>query len=143
MEDLAQEKHSTVYMGENVASMTEKDRAEFSRFYWVRPVKACASDIAQVRRCRYYWMSWPITSTEGVKVTCEGAYYKARFDAIIPDPKGWADPGWEYAGEHDTRIPTFMRALPKGKPTHLPTGIANATPGALRRWKAHAWRYPP
>ena len=40
-------------------------------------------------------------------------------------------------------LPTFMRALPKKKETFMPAGIDNAPPDARKRWKAHAWRYPP
>ena len=40
-------------------------------------------------------------------------------------------------------LPFFMRALPKKKETFMPAGIDNAPPDAMKRWKAHAWRYPP
>ena len=35
-----------------------------------------------------------------------------------------------------------MRALLTNMLTFMPAGIANATPGARQRWKAHKWRYP-
>ena len=61
----------------------------------------------------------------------------------MPPSEVWADPGWELAGPETTRLPTFMRAIPKGKPTYMPAGINAATPAARRRWREHAWRYPP
>ena len=123
--------------------MTGADRDEFSRNLGVRPVRACAGEITQARRDRYYWLSWPIPCGEGVLVDNLADYYRVSFNASLPGPHLWADPGWTFCGEAGTRLPTFMRALPKKKETYKPAGIAATPDDARRRWVAHHWRYPP
>ena len=143
VQDVKAEKHSLEFLFENVASMAESDREVVTRFLGVRPVVACASGISQVRRKRYLWASWPVTSAPGVTVEERAATWKVSFEATLPEPRLWLDPGWEMIGGPDIRFPTFMRALPKKKQTFLPAGIASTPPDARRRWKSDQWRYPP
>ena len=56
IKELRKEKHRVHYLNENVASMTGADRDQFTKLLGVRPVKACAGDISQARRERYYWI---------------------------------------------------------------------------------------
>ena len=110
---MREEKHTVEYLNENVASMTGADRDEFSVHLGVRPVRACAGNISQARRDRYYWLSWPVPPSVGVNVVNAPDYYQVSFEAQLPDPKIWSDPGWTFGGDLSTKLPTFMRSLPK------------------------------
>jgi hypothetical protein len=143
VKEVQEEKHSLDFLFENVASMDNSDRDVISRYAGVRPVVVCASGISQVRRKRYLWASWPVSPAPGVVVSQTEEVWKVSFEARLPPPALWTDPGWEFCGEESTRIPTFMRSLPKGKQTHMPAGIAGTPSDAKRRWAAHKWRYPP
>ena len=103
----------------------------------------CASGISQVRRRRYLWASWPMSGAPGVSVEETPHTWKIGLEATLPDPKDWVEPGWRFVGDSSTRLPTFMRAIPKKKETYLPAGILNTPADARRRWAAHKWRYPP
>ena len=35
------------------------------------------------------------------------------FEAELAPPELWVRPGWEIAGSHDTKLPTFMRKNPE------------------------------
>ena len=137
------EKHVVHYMNENVASMKDNDRAVFSHHMGVRPIRADAGDISQARRDRYYWCSWKCSPSPGVTVAPRDHYYQVSFAATLPPATDWADPGWTFCGTADTKLPTFMRALPKNKPTYMPAGIASTPEDAKKRWTTHRWRYPP
>ena len=41
--------------------------------------------------------------------------WSVTFEAELPPPELWVRPGWEMAGPHDTKLPTFMRSIPKKK----------------------------
>ena len=68
--DLTDEKHRVHYCAENVASMSEKDKAEFSRLLRVKPVRVCSKGLCQSRRPRYVWACWAIP--QGPRLTLEG-----------------------------------------------------------------------
>ena len=143
IKDVKAEHHRVFYLGENVASMSEENREVFTKFMGVKPHRACASGISQVRRDRYYWQSWQVPASPGVTVTEEEGYYRVRFQAALPPAEDWVEPGWVFNGDERTRLPTFMRATPKKKETFLPAGIASTPADARRRWQRDQWRYPP
>ena len=143
LKDVRAEKHRLEFLLENVATMSNDNRDRISSFLGVRPVAVCSSGISQVKRRRYLWASWPILSGEGVSVSQEPQYWNVKFTGALPNPNLWAAPGWELAGPDATRLPTFVRALPKTKPTYLPAGIATTPPDARQRWRSDSWRYPP
>ena len=130
-------------MGENVASMDAKDQDVFSKYMGTEPYVADAADISQVRRKRFYWLNWQVTPAAGVQQESARASTKLRFQAALPDPSAWTDPGWVWEGDADTRLPTFMRAIAKKKETFKPAGIALTPSDARRRWRADSWRHPP
>ena len=123
--------------------MSAADRSVFTEYYGVKAHRACGSDISQVRRDRYYWLSWRVPACNGVAVEERDDYSKVSFTATIAPSELWADAGWTFEGDADERIPTFMRRLPKGKPTFTPTHIDNTQADAARRWAKDSWRYPP
>ena len=84
-----------------------------------------------------------LPASDGVAVEERHDYVQVSFAASIAPPELWADAGWTFEGDADERIPTFMRSLPKGKPTFKPTGIHNTPADAARRWAKDSWRYPP
>ena len=141
--DVQAEHHSVLYAGENVTSMTEENRDVFSSYMGTIPHRACASGISQARRDRFYWLSWRVPASPGVTVERKPGYFKVRFEANLPPSDLWADPGWVFCGSPSTRLPTFMRSIPKKKQTFLPAGIASTPADARRRWVRDAWRFPP
>ena len=143
IKDLSAEKLQVYYMGENVASMDAKDQDIFSKYMGTEPYVADAADIAQVRRKRFYWINWQVAPAAGVAVESARASTKLRFQATLPSPKAWTDPGWVWEGDSATHFPTFMRAIAKKKETFKPAGIALTPADARRRWRADLWRYPP
>ena len=58
--DVVKEKHKLQYSSENVASMTEADKSEFTRLLRVVPLRICSSGLCQSRRARYFWPSWAV-----------------------------------------------------------------------------------
>ena len=143
VKDLQAEKHRLEFCFENVASMDAADRDLVSHYLGVRPVVACARGLSQVKRKRYYWLSWQMKEWPGVTVEQQEATWKVSFEAQIPPASLWMKPGWEMMGEPNEKFPTFMRSIPKTKETYLPSGIQSTPADARKRWEADQWRYPP
>ena len=142
IKDVAAEKHRIFFLNENVASMSGENRDQFSKFLRVQPVCADAADICRVRRRRYFWLNWGVPPCSDVEAEPRDGYTQLRFRATLPPDDTWVDNGWRFEGSPEERLPTFMRAIPKDKPTFLPSGIV--TPKAAQeRWKADDWRYAP
>ena len=62
IKDLNAEKLEVYYLGENVASMDSKDQDMFSKDMGTQPYVADSADLSQVRRKRFYWISWEVPS---------------------------------------------------------------------------------
>ena len=134
VKDLQKLKHEVVLMNENVASMSRKDRAVFSQYRNVLPLRICASGIAQVRRERLCWCSWNVSSSHGATVKEEDDQTVVKFEAKLPDPSTWVTPGSKWLGTADIKLPTFVRCIPRRKQTFLPAGITTTPPDARQRW---------
>ena len=143
VKDLQKLKHEVVFMNENVASMSRKDRAVFSQYLNVLPLRICASGIAQVRRERLYWCSWKVESSPGVTVKEEDDQTVVTLEAKLPDSSTWVTPGSKWLGTADTKLPTFVRCIPCNLQPFLPAGIASTPQDARQRWVKDSWRYPP
>ena len=128
----------TWFMVENVDSMTEENKLEFSRVLGVKPILLEAHTISGVRRPRLYWCSWPVAA-QGDEVLVDG---KTHIHWQIPNQGphvGWLDEGWSYLGGRP--LPTFTRALPRSTPPKEPAGLQSASPVAIRRWQQDRHRF--
>ena len=83
IKDLMAEKLEVCYMGENVASMDSKDQGIFSKYMGTQPYVADSADLSQVRRKRFYWISWEVPSATGVTMESARASTRLRFSAIL------------------------------------------------------------
>ena len=143
VKDVQAEKHRLEFLFENVASMERSDRDVVSHYLGVRPIVACASGLSQVRRKRYLWASWKMSSWQGATLDEQESTWALSFAAELPAPSLWTTSGWEMVGPEEIRFPTFMRAIPKTKETYKPSGIQSTPADARRRWAKDNWRYPP
>ena len=57
-----------VWMVENVASMSTPNLSSISSLLGVKPYKACASDLHEVARSRYYWFSYKLSSCDYLEI---------------------------------------------------------------------------
>ena len=123
--------------------MRDSDKAEFSRYLRVLPLRVCSRGLAPSRRARYFWASWKVPPAEGVEVHELDGHISVTLTATRPDPVLWTDAGWEWLGSPETSLPTFIRSAPKKKPGYLPAGLAHTPEDARRRWRADRFRFPP
>ena len=130
-------------MNENVASMSRADRDSFSKLMGVVPHRSCPSSMMPVRRPRFYWLTWRIPPGPGVRVEARGAYVQVDFVATPSTADQWEEPGWNFCGRPTTKLPTFVRAIKRKKPTLLAAGLVGTPKAARARWRRHDWRYPP
>eukprot|EP00435_Cladocopium_sp_Y103_P063742 s37_g25.t1 len=81
--------YKVVLMVENVFSMTEDSRAEFSTVLGMKPVLIEADDLSWVRRPRLYWCSWDVTCDEDETLRDCGSYLHWKFLDRRPSPDHW------------------------------------------------------
>ena len=81
--------------------------------------------------------------SEGVKVAQNNGQIDVSFQATLPDPSLWEDPGWTTAGPPDVALPTFTRPIPKKKPVLLPAELNTKPLDARQRWARDGYRFTP
>ena len=130
-------------LGECVASMDDSECEVISRDFGVRPLEICPAPRVPMRRPRYYWASWQIQLTEGLRLEST-----ARADRVVLPPRThpvpeecWADEGWTRASAEP--LPTFVQSPPRQEPRRDPAGIKHCDSATLERWKADAYRFAP
>lgn len=119
-------------MVENVFSMTEDSRDEFTRILGVQPVLVLASDVSWVRRPRLYWISWELSPQGEERLLDKGGYLHWQLPDVRLEHGHWVDDGWKHLGKE--ALPTFTRSLPRTKPPLQPAGISTASATACSRW---------
>jgi len=130
---------------ENVQSMDSHGpemRERITDLTGVLPIAACSSGLSDVRRPRYYWIDWKISSGRFAQVEPETRRAKVKFDSPIPDGSRELERGWSRADETGA-FATFMRAIPRKRPPFKPCGIDSCDDAAIARWTDDEFRYPP
>eukprot|EP00438_Fugacium_kawagutii_P003614 Skav205175 [mRNA] locus=scaffold1525:127953:129509:- [translate_table: standard] len=127
-------------MVENVESMTDESKAEFSAALNCKPLFIQAHQLTGVRRPRLYWCSWPVVA-QAHEELIETAYV-IKWDFKLPQPVAhdWVDAGWEHHPSHEP-LPTFTRALPRSSPPAKPAGYEHASLLARTRWSSDNHRF--
>lgn len=139
--DLCKERFSCVvhFFVENVFSMTEASRKEFSAVLGVEPVLVEASYFTWCRRPRLFWASWAIVAFEGENLIDKGDYQQWTFPDLRPEAESWVDEGCFRMGSD--LLPTLTRALPRNSPPKDPAGLAHASLEAKARWTEDRFRF--
>eukprot|EP00435_Cladocopium_sp_Y103_P064308 s327_g26.t1 len=130
---------------ENVASMDESDRTAMSQDLQMLPVRADSAGVSLARRPRLYWLTWELSSEEGLEVLePEGSGWSRVHPVHLSaefDQKEFLQAGWFMPPGH--RFPTFTTSRPSATPGRRPAGVHSCDAEALARWKADSHRYPP
>ena len=129
----------TALLVENVYSMTEDARAQFTEVLGVRPILIMASDFSWVRRPRLYWIDWDVTPQVGEQLVDHGSFLRWRFPDVRCSHGHWVDEGWSHLGKEC--LPTFTRALPRAAPPRQPAGLATASERAQARWMEDRFQF--
>ena len=129
----------TALLVENVNSMTEEARSQFSEVLGVLPILIMASDFSWVRRPRLYWIDWEVTPQNGERLIHEGSFLRWKFPDVRQEQGHWVDPGWQHFGAEC--LPTFTRALPRASPPLQPAGISTASHEAQERWAKDRFQF--
>ena len=127
------------FMVENVFSMTEAARLEFSRVLGVPPVLIEADDLGWVRRPRLYWCAWPVEAQEDEHMEIYPSYHHWKFQDVRGKPDHWVEGDWYRLGKGP--LPTFTRALPRDRPPLRPAGLEGASDAARQRWMEDRYRF--
>ena len=106
------------------------------------PLRVCSAGMCAVARPRYWWASWPVQDGPGARLERHSTHTVVRLTADRAPSAAWADAGWELLDD-SVRLPTFVRSIPKKKPTFLPAGIAACNAATKARWKKDEWRFAP
>ena len=133
------------YLMESVWSMDASDRAVMSESIGSCPYVIDSLGVSLCRRPRVYWLSWEVTSGEGVTVGVavgEGwyAYTHVKLEVEL-DESAFLSPGATLASQEG--LPTFTTARPREKPGPRPAGLWQCSSEELERWKQDSHRYPP
>eukprot|EP00435_Cladocopium_sp_Y103_P060385 s256_g22.t1 len=85
--------HCPVYtFVENVFSMTEANRDQFSEVLGVQPVLIDCPAFTQCRRPRLFWVDWAVQPAEQEKMIQRQGYKEWVFPPLLEDRDWWLDP---------------------------------------------------
>ncbi|CAK0911288.1 unnamed protein product, partial [Prorocentrum cordatum] len=136
----------TMWLVENVFSMTLQSRAEFPRALGVAPVFLDAKSLAHVRRPRLCWRPWPVVSflASGAAVEAKGEGAAARFKVTLaverlPLAASLLE-AWSLLGP-EADLLCFARPIPGKRPPLWPAGLEWVSPAAAQLRAADGYRY--
>ena len=124
---------------ENVFSMTESNRNQFSQVLGVRPYLIDCKYFSWCRRPRLFWCSWEIQGHPGEKLVDHGSYVEWQGPDLRLPARHWLQPRCEMLTE--AILPTLTRALPRKTPPRAPAGISEASSEAIKRWEADRYKF--
>lgn len=124
---------------ENVESMTNESKAQFSQTLGCKPLFIQAHQLTAVRRPRLYWCSWPVAPQANEQVVETEFVISWTFDLPGGVARDWVDDGWSRPCNEP--LPTFTRALPRSAPPAKPAGYEHSSCAARTRWAADAHRF--
>ena len=130
---------------ENVASMTKEACQEISKVLRLRPFYLDWCDVVPLNRPRLCWCTEDLEGALG-GVFAEDQEYWTRIYAENPYPcqDAWLTSGREWpGGDNGHTFPICMKAIVREQPPVKPAGIDRCCPGAIGRWTADRFRYPP
>eukprot|EP00438_Fugacium_kawagutii_P032414 Skav234917 [mRNA] locus=scaffold840:917441:922639:+ [translate_table: standard] len=128
---------------ESVASMDLQDERVMSDSFGSRPLKLDAGGMTWCHRPRLYWLTWEVTSGDGVAIS-PGAG-NAEQDVVLTATQPLEEvirAGWSKV-DMATPFPTFTTSRPRVHPGHRPAGIKQCTLEELHRWEQDLHRFPP
>ncbi|CAE7580461.1 Dnmt3c [Symbiodinium natans] len=127
---------------ENVSSMDVAARDEISTWLGVAPLRLDPADVLCYSRPRFAWISeWP-HETEGASFVKRKGFVEVCMTASEPPQSQWARLGWHRV-EPSSKLPTFMKSIPRAEPPPAPAGLGRTPQDALERWAADCYRFPP
>ena len=139
--ELCRERFSCVvhFFVENVFSMSETSRKQFSAALGVEPVLVDASHFTWCRRPRLFWASWEVEAFTGEELIDKGDYKAWIFPNLRHEEDSWVDVGCVRVGSG--LLPTLTRALPRSLPPKDPAGLQQASGEAKARWSQDSFRF--
>ena len=131
---------------ESVFSMSEEDRAIYTKNLNVLPYVLDAGDVSLARHERLYWFDWEVHSSEGCKIwnpqsNSLTSYGRIQLESKII-PSVFLQPGWKLVSP-DKLLPTFTTAQPSAQPREHPAGIDLCSESELHRWSMDQHKFPP
>ena len=131
---------------ESVFSMSEEDRAIYTKNLNVLPYVLDAGDVSLARRERLYWFDWEVHSSEGCKIwnpqsNSLTSYGRIHLESKII-PSDFLQPGWKLVSP-DKLLPTFTTAQPSAQPREHPAGIDLCSESELHHWSMDQHKFPP
>ena len=124
---------------ENVFSMTEHNRNQFSAELQVKPYLIDSKHFSWCKRPRLFWCSWNLTAADKEDLIDHGSYIEWKGPDLRPAEKHWVDLGCNHSGSG--LLPTLTRALPRRTPPRDPAGLSQATSQAVKRWQADRHKF--
>ena len=130
------------YFYENVSSMDPEARDQISALVGVLPYKLDPSCQVPNSRPRFCWTSISLERAPGLVLTSHEGYTLVQVDGTWPRSTQWMTEGWEQADD-SVIYPTFMKAIPRGRPPVRPAGLERTDRATRARWEDDAFRFPP
>ena len=124
---------------ENVFSMTEHNRNQFSAELGVKPYLIDSKYFSWCRRPRLFWCSWELAVNPEEELIDRGSYVEWKGPVRRPSRGHWLDPHCSHTGGE--LLPTLTRALPRRSPPRAPAGLSQASSEAVQRWQADQHKF--
>ena len=130
------------YFVENVASLSESAYEWFNSTLQSKPILVDAKWFTWCHRPRYFWCSWmpyPQQDEEMRKFKC---YDEWIFPLCRDRVNSWLQQDGEWNGHESGWLPCLTQPQARTKPPSDALGLAEASTGAVERWKADDYRLP-
>ena len=130
---------------ENVASMDYQDCQLMNDEYELEPWYIDAGGVCLSHRPRLYWVSWELTTAEGVRLL-QGSDGRLPICGEVKltaevETKAYLEPGADLG--KGARLPTFTTSRPSSRPLRKPAGLRSCAHHELERWRRDQHRFPP
>ena len=134
-------------MMEDVASISDEDRACLTKSIGLLPYEVDAVGITPCRRARLFWFDWVVQAEAGVTITTPAStsswdYGKVDFD-LDCRAQDFLSPGCKLAGGSEQKLPTFTTSQPKKSPGSTSAGLESCSSRDLAYWESDRFRFPP